>query len=101
MKNTTAILGGKGHFFCQVQAESHHVRFDGDRYVIPSNAPEDITVNAVTLPTQPNALRIINITITIEASIERNNTLVECRTKDDRSRATLIVHGRLLYDIPI
>ena len=101
LKNTTAILGGKGHFFCQVQAEVHKVRFDGELYSIPNNAPKDITVDAESLRAQQNALRIINVTITIEASIERNNTLVECQTKDDGSRATLIVHGRLLHDILI
>ena len=96
LENTTAILGEKGHFFCQIQADIQEVRFNGDLYLQPHHAPEDITVMPTPLPAEPNDLRIINVTITIEASIERNNTLVECITKNDRSNATLTVKGMLL-----
>ena len=96
LENTTAILGEKGHFFCQIQADIEHIRFNGVKYAPPRNAPKDVTVTPTRLPAEQNDLRIINVTITIEASIERNNTLVECIAKNDRSNATLTVQGMLL-----
>ena len=92
MENTTAILGEKAHFFCQIQANIENLRFNGALYG-PQYDPKDIKVNITRFNAEQDRLRVINITITITASILRNNTVIECITMNDRSIATLIVQG--------
>ena len=96
LQNETVILGGEGHFFCQLKGTTEQLRFNGIAYK-KKNLPDDISVNTMYhIEGKMGELNVFNITITIMASKERNNTIVECHDLTDKkngSKATLIVQG--------
>ena len=100
LENATAIVGGEGYFFCQLQGNKEKLRIGGSVYSLPHYSPNNfnITVTVTEVPTATeNSTRIINITIIITAQIKYNNTEVECydRTmgRENASKATLIIQG--------
>ena len=95
LQNETVILGREGHFFCQLRGTAEQLRFNGLIYG-RHYMPDDISVNTTYhIKGKMDELNVFNITITIMASKERNNTIVECYdlTKRNGSKAHLIVQG--------
>ena len=104
LENETAILDGEGQFFCQIRlqmnSEPVRVRIDGKVTSVSHNSPQDLVIS--TAQTSIND-SLINITIVITATSERNNTEVECYSdtmpRASASKAILIVQGMAVYTI--
>ena len=98
LEDETAILGGEGHFLCQLQGNEQRLRIGGTLISIPYYYPNDLNIVAtdVSTPTE-NPLNINNITIAITALVKYNNTEVECydRTmgRGNASKAILTIQG--------
>ena len=97
LENATAIVGGEGYFFCQLQGNKEKLRIGGSVYSLPHYySPNNFNITVTEVPTE-NSTRINNITIIITAQIKYNNTEVECydRTmgRENASKATLIIQG--------
>ena len=97
LENETAILGGEGHFFCQIRLQMNEilkVRVDGKLTSVPHDSPQDLVISAAQTSMNDS---LINITIIITATSERNNTEVECYSATipgaSASKAVLIVQG--------
>ena len=75
------------------------IRYNGKLYSEnPHRNPDDIFVEALPLNgTETDAFQIFNVTIFIDASKKRNNTIVSCSTHDstllEASVAVFIVQG--------
>ena len=108
-RNQTVLVREKAVFFCQVQGVQGEIRLNGTTISEnPMRRLPDVDVDFVHLPTQHDELGITNITLTINASVERNNSEILCTDHligiAGGSSAYLIVIGmgvrkqcRLLY----
>ena len=80
LENQTVLVGSEAHFFCQIRGGTEQLWLNkkqiGDN---PRERPTDVTLNIMYGVTdEQTMLRIINVSLSVTASVERNNTEVIC-----------------------
>ena len=73
------MVDGEAVFFCQVLGEKGQILFS--RQFITDNPitwPADVHPRFVPLPAEQDSLHITNITLTVSASVQHNNSEVIC-----------------------
>ena len=79
MKNQTALVGEEAEFFCQIRGTTEQLWINKQLFSDnPRERPSGVKVVKSANSTESDELRVTNITITITASVERNNTEVAC-----------------------
>ena len=79
LDDQTVLVGSEAHFFCQIRGEKEELRLNGKLISeSPRGRPTDIDLNIDRVPDENTMLLIIDVNLTIIASVERNNTEVIC-----------------------
>ncbi|CAI8032620.1 hypothetical protein GBAR_LOCUS18433 [Geodia barretti] len=78
-ENQTVVVDEKAVFFCQVLGEKGQIWFNKNSITDnPITWPADVHPRFVLLPVEQDNLGITNITLTVNASVQRNNSEVIC-----------------------
>ena len=93
-------VGSVAEFFCQVRGEHEQLRVNRVLlFPLPRPQPEGIIYRKIIIDMDPNEGNTINITVTIEATIGRNNTVISCvgvhQGSSKASSANLTIQGRM------
>ena len=72
-------MDGEAVFFCQVLGEKGQIWLNRKSITDnPKTWPADVPPRFLPLPAEPDSLLITNITLTVTASVQRNNSEVIC-----------------------
>ena len=103
LENQTVLVGSEAHFFCQIRGGTEQLWLNKKQISNnPRGKPTDIDLNITYGVTdEQTMLRIINVSLSITASVERNNTEVICSDHSlgisKGSTAFLTVQGNNLH----
>ena len=93
-------VGSVAEFFCQVRGEHEQLRINGELLYDINAPPEGIMYQRKVIDMNPDEGYIIDINVTIEATVDRNNTVISCAGVDHNSSppstAVLTVRGRIV-----
>ena len=96
-------VGSVAEFFCRIRGDHEQFRINTllvfDVNASPQPPPEGIMYNRSIIYVDPDNGFIIDVNVTIEATTDRNNTIISCAGVDQnsspQSTAVLIVQGRI------
>ena len=98
LESQTVLLGQKAHFFCQIQGRYQNLRLRIDGSLTSLNFKGDGLIITTENDTSVDTSIMNNISISITATKQRNNTKLECYDdtlgRESASNATLIIQGR-------
>ena len=78
-ESQTVLLGNQAVFFCQVKGDGGEIRLNGNTISTnPITWSPGVSVTSIYLPVEQDEPGIINITLRIITSVERNNSEVIC-----------------------
>ena len=96
----TVPVGSVAEFFCRVRGDHEQLRVNGELLRPPPfPQPAGIMYHSTTIDTNPYEGNIIDVNVTIETTVDSNNTVISCAGIDQNpsivpSTAHLIIQGR-------
>ena len=97
LEDVTVVLGDTAHFFCQIQGNYGDIRLRVNGRATALNFRTPTLIVTAENGTSDDDMPYTNISISIIASKECNNTVLECYNtnfgRESASNATLIIRG--------